>query len=183
MADELLVRFGAPTLAGIKTGSLFSYEYGSRKRLAAELRELNRVLGPKGLRILPMRFGKERVLLYVYRPLDLTRDLGRKDALSTLHETGYRSDDAQGCVAELMSRLRSGIPFPHEIGLFLSYPPEDVRGFIENHAGGYKLIGAWKVYGDVEKARRTFDRYARCTDTYCKQWASGVSIGRLAVAV
>ena len=33
-----------------------------------------------------------------------------------------------------MQRLADGGKFPHEIGLFLGYPPEDVSGFIENRA-------------------------------------------------
>ena len=43
--------------------------------------------------------------------------------------------------------------FPHEVGLFLSYPPEDVKGFIDHRANDFKCAGLWKVYGDEEKAR------------------------------
>lgn len=46
--------------------------------------------------------------------------------------------------------------FPHEIGLFLGYPLEDVQGFIENRAEGYKCVGCWKVYGDEEYAKQEF---------------------------
>ena len=28
--------------------------------------------------------------------------------------------------------------FPHEVGLFLSYPPEDVKGFIDHRANDFK---------------------------------------------
>ena len=35
MADEMMVRFGAPTLAGIKTGSLFSYQYEAKEACRA----------------------------------------------------------------------------------------------------------------------------------------------------
>ena len=28
--------------------------------------------------------------------------------------------------------------FPHEVGLFLSYPPEDVKGFIDHRANNFK---------------------------------------------
>ena len=48
----------------------------------------------------------------------------------------------------LIERLQNREDFPHEIGLFLSYPPEDVQGFIDNRAHNYKRICAWKVYGD-----------------------------------
>ena len=36
--------------------------------------------------------------------------------------------------------------FPHEIGLLLGYPPEDVIGFIENRGQNPLYIGYWKVY-------------------------------------
>ena len=49
------------------------------------------------------------------------------------------------------------------MGLFLGYPPEDVRGFIENRAAGCKLIGCWKVYGDVDAAKEKFASFERCT--------------------
>lgn len=61
----------------------------------------------------------------------------------------------------LQLRLTCGA-FPHEIGLFLGYPPEDVEGFRLHRGRDYKLCGCWKVYSDVEGARQCFRRYARC---------------------
>ena len=87
------------------------------------------------------------------------------------------------CLAALTRRLRSGEGFPHEIGLFLSYPPEDVKGFIENHAANYKLSGLWKVYGDEKKAKELFAKYKKCTDIYCERYEAGCGIAELAVAV
>ena len=73
--------------------------------------------------------------------------------------------------------------FPHEVGLFLSYPPEDVKGFIDNRACNFKCAGLWKVYGDEAAARRTFARFKKCTEIYCKLWREGSTIDQLAVAV
>lgn len=78
--------------------------------------------------------------------------------------------------------MRGSAEFPHEVGLFLSYPPEDVKGFIENRAANAKCTGVWKVYGDERQAQQTFDRYKKCTQTYCERWRSGVKLDRLAVA-
>ena len=58
---------------------------------------------------------------------------------------------------KLIERLRAYDEFPHEIGLFLSYPPEDVKGFIEHHAADFKYAGLWKVYGDEQRARDLFE--------------------------
>ena len=72
--------------------------------------------------------------------------------------------------------------FPHEVGLFLSYPPEDVKGFIENRAANAKCTGVWKVYGDERQARQTFAKYKKCTQVYCERWQSGSGLDKLAVA-
>ena len=81
-----------------------------------------------------------------------------------------------------MRRLQTFGAFPHEVGLFLSYPPEDVRGFIEHRGHGSKCEGCWKVYGDAKRARATFRAYKKCTDCYCRRQATGTPIDRLAVA-
>ena len=44
MSEELLVRNCAPTLAGLKTGNLFSCPYTCREELLASIRQLNRRL-------------------------------------------------------------------------------------------------------------------------------------------
>ena len=62
MSEEILVRQGAPTLAGIKTGSLFPCPCEDREALLSDIRKLNRRLSPKGLCLLPLRFlpGQDR---------------------------------------------------------------------------------------------------------------------------
>ena len=148
MSEENLVRQCAPTLAGIKTGTIFPAPFTSLAELTAEIRELNRILVPKGLRLLPLRYQDHTALLYLYRPAELRVDLKDQLAEALLADAGYSGKSSEQCVAYLAKRFRSGGEFPHEVGLFLSYPPQDVRGFLENHAVNYKCAGLWKVYGD-----------------------------------
>ena len=75
---------------------------------------------------------------------------------------------------------RSASPSARNL-LFLSYPPEDVRGFIEHRDQGCKCVGCWKVYGDVRPARKKFAQYQQCTDCYLRQNARGCPLERLAV--
>ncbi len=182
MSEELLVRHCSPTLAGMKAGSLFSCDFPSQEALCQEIRQLNRILVPKGLSVLPLRFKDGKALIYVYRPGSLSALLQDTTAAGILADCGYRDSGVVHCVCHLCSRFRSGEDFPHEVGLFLGYPPEDVRGFIDHKACDYKCVGCWKVYGDEQAARETFARYKRCTDVYCHQWQQGKSIEQLTVA-
>ena len=182
MSDQMLIQHCAPTLAGLKTANLFSCPYNSDQELRAALHRLNRCLRGKGLRILPLRRRNGRALIYVYRPAFLQRDLARKDAGRLLRQHGYCGGQNR-CLLRLMQRLSEDREFPHEIGLFLGYPPEDVCGFIENKAGGCKCVGCWKVYGDEETAKQTFTRYQKCTEAYQLFWERGISLETLAVTV
>lgn len=181
MSEELLVKQCAPTLAGIKTGSLFPCPCDDHESLLADIRRLNLLLVPKGLCLLPIRYRDDHALLYLYRPAELRRDLESGMARDILEKAGYRCDGCQRCVARLIRRFREEGEFPHEVGLFLSYPPEDVQGFIEHRSRDFKCAGLWKVYGDEEKAQRMFARFRKCTEVYCAMWRAGSDIGQLTV--
>lgn len=183
MSEEMVVRQAAPTLAGIKTGSLFPCPCAEKDVLLGEIRAFNRHYLSRGLCLLPLRFTEGKALLYLYRPAALRRDLREQTAEALLADAGYPCGSCGGCVARLVRRMREGAEFPHEVGLFLSYPPEDVKGFINHCANGFKCAGLWKVYGDEEKARSLFEKYRKCTEIYCTLWQSGLKLEQLAVAV
>lgn len=181
MSNEILIRSCAPTMACLKTGNMFNCAFDSREQMSVELRHLNRRLGRKGLRILPLRWRSGRALLYLYRPKLLERDLRDPLARALLSECGYACDTVGACLARLIARLRTEEDFPHEIGLFLGYPPADVDGFMHRKEE-CKLSGIWKVYDDVESAVRQFARCRHCTEVYLNCLARGFSLDRLAVA-
>lgn len=180
MPEELMIRHCAPTMACMKTGSLFTCPFESREVMNREMREMNRRLRERGLRVMPLRFRNGTALVYAYRPGQLERDLNQEDAARLLARQGYGCPCEAKCVRRLTERLCAGGEFPHEIGLFLGYPPEDVEGFM-NRREDVKLCGAWKVYGDAEAAQRLFDRYKKCTSVYLEKWKEGFSIERLTV--
>ena len=93
MAEEILIRQGAPTLAGIKTGSLFPCPCEDREALLADIRKLNRRLSPKGLCLLPIRFLAGQALLYLYRPAELRRDLRDAQASELLRQAVYGDEE------------------------------------------------------------------------------------------
>ena len=183
MSEEIFVHYCSPTLAGIKTANLFSCRFADEKEMRDSVRRLNVALVKKGIRVLPLRYHDGCALIYAYRPSKLSQDLQQADACSLLEKRGYTFGAPERCIIQLMQRLADGGEFPHEIGLFLGYPPEDVSGFIENRAEGYKCAGEWKVYGDADKAKETFAKYRKCTEACLAQFAQGKSIERLTAAV
>ena len=181
MSDEVLIQYAAPTLAGLKSGSLFTVMFSDQKDMHESIRKINRTLVPKGLCLIPLQYDKGSAMIYLFRPARLQADLNDHMACALLQARGYATQTCSRCIVSLMDRLRQSAEFPHEIGLFLGYPPEDVSAFMEHRDTGCKCVGFWKVYGDETAARKTFDRYKKCSDAYYRQWKKGKPFDRLII--
>jgi len=182
LSDESFITMCSPTLAGIKVASLFSCENPSDIGLKDDIRSFNRRLLPCGVTVIPVKQMNGKTLIYVYRPKLLRAYLAQDKVRRVLTKFGYDATDMNSCIIRMISRLK-GNEFPHEIGLFLGYPPEDVIGFIENNGRNYKICGMWKVYGDECKCSKIFDKYKMCTCALIEQYRSGSTVERLTVVV
>lgn len=171
----------APALAGIKAANLVCLSGAEYPDLAGEVAAYDRAFCTRGVRFRILCQCHGRNLVLVYRPVLLERALGREQAEEILRERGYGNALTLSARLDRLSlRLRaSGGEFPHEIGLFLDYPPEDVEGFRRCGGRGCKLCGYWKVYGDAEAARIRFRRYDRCRAALCRRVEAGVPLVRI----
>ena len=178
--ERCLVQHGAATLAGLKTATLFclSQEPGWQGQVAW----WDCFLKKKGLRLAVMRCRGQRVLLYLWRPSQLRRDLQQPGVGEFLAQYGYGNTQVEPALLRLRSRLEKSPGFPHEIGLFLGYPLGDVAGFIENQGKNCKCVGCWKVYCNELEARQRFSKIQKCHRVYNKLWVQGRSVWQLAVA-
>lgn len=180
--EPYLIEQCSPTLASIKTGNLFRIPYPSELELQASLDSMRALLEAKGISLEILRKEATHVLLYLYRYRHLERDLRKEGVAEFLRENGYEDCSVEAVLRKLKQRFAEEEGFPHEIGLFLSYPLVDVIGFIENKGHNCKCCGFWKVYGDEHEARKKFAQFHKCSDIYRRQYAQGKSLWKLTVA-
>lgn len=182
MSEKTIISQCAPTLAGIKTGSLFSTSAACPKTLCRELSAWNHIFSAKGISFRVLKIKKGRALIYLYRRSALKRDLEKTEIRELLAPYGYHSFSIEDVLRRLAARFAESNEFPHEIGLFLGYPPADVKGFIENKGENPKCTGLWKVYTDENHAQTMFRKYKRCTDIYSRKHSEGTPLMRLVVS-
>lgn len=182
MSYDVLVRYCAPTLAGIKVGNLVSYTFENIDDLKKDIESKNRLLNLKGLFFVILKVSNKKALVYVYRKTQLEIVLKNLEHQKFLSENGYDNFELEKCLEILKSHLLNK-SFPHEIGVFLGYPLDDIKAFIENKGMNFKLVGCWKSYTNEEKAAKIFAKYKKCTKIYCEKYAEGFEITRLAVAI
>lgn len=179
--EKYLVEYCAPTLASLKTANMFSMTITDEEDFQTQLQNMNRWLEKKGLLLTELRRRGDFALLYVCRKSHLQRDLEREDIQAFLKYYGYEHANLETALKRLKMRLAESQDFPHEIGVFLGYPLEDVVGFIENGGKNCKCSGIWKVYSDESEARRLFAAFLQCKDVYMKLWNQGRPIWNMTV--
>lgn len=181
--EDMLVRQCAPTLAGLKPGSIFCVRPLSPKALRQKAQQWDTRLRPFGLsvQVLLERAGTGPMIVYIYRREQLERLLSNADHQHFLEQAGYRKADLDGLLEQLARRLETRPEFPHEIGVFLGYPLRDVIGFIENRGRNFTCCGFWKSYSDPVETRACFACYRKCVHAYVRLFQQGVPIEKLAV--
>ena len=182
MFEKCLIQHCSPTLAGIKTASLFAYGYCSEELFLEEIRQCNMQLRNKGIVVSVMKKQDHRALIYVYRKNKFSQMIHDSNVSEFLKNYGYSMDFEGRVLATLKQRISCNVDFPHEIGVFLGYPLEDVIGFIKNAGKNCKCFGCWKVYCNECEARRTFERYKKCTNIYMNLYQCGIPVTKLTVA-
>lgn len=122
--------------------------------------------------------GKSTFLLYRWQ--ELANYMNGKEVKQLLAALGHKNQS-------LMERLNSfriryeaymnyGGEFPHEIGLLLGYPVEDVNGFIVNKGRNFLYAGYWKVYENLLEKQKIFEMYSQARETVIRLVSNGVSI-------
>ena len=163
----------APVISGIKIANLLTIP-------AKKLRELSRILKKTGLSFRVVYPGKERLVILVYRENKLREYLERDEIKAFIQKCNYRVS----CINQIfplfvrryMRYMELKQDFPHELGVLLGYPIEDVEGFIVNNGKNYLHSGYWKVYKDAEAKIRLFKNYEKVQTEIVRLLYEGLDI-------
>jgi len=168
-------------LAGIKSSNLVCIKHGDYNDVYGEIAKLKEHLSGADVVLRVLADNGKRILLLVYRKKVLSERLAQNEIKQLLEKFGYpKTNDINELLNVLSSRFDDTCNFPHEIGVFLGYPVEDILGFI-HCPKECKFSGLWKVYGDVEKATKLFDRYKKCQSSIMRRMDKGDDLKKIFV--
>ena len=177
---------------GAKPAAIFGFtprawkmaDPGRKRRLSARLFSIyERATRAYGVRLTWLAAHGEGCMLLAWRPSQVEGLLRDSATCALLEEVGLPTGSGRELVSALIGRLRlyysDKAAFPHEIGLVLGYPVEDVRGFMADGGRGAKAVGRWRCYGDVEAARARFAELGRCERACKRLYSEGVPVREL----
>lgn len=148
----------APTLAGLKPSSLMTFTNFKRKMPHLWDYYKEEICASLGVHYYELNRKEDRVIVLFYQQDALADCLAVGEHKLFLEKLGYpKAYTLQENLDQLRKRYEKSCP--HEIGIFLGYPLEDVLSFMENQGRPCLVSQYWKVYKDAERAIQIFATY------------------------
>ncbi|MFW5632013.1 MAG: DUF3793 family protein [Acetivibrio ethanolgignens] len=151
----------APVLTGIKTANLLIIDKNSAMNFPG-------VLVGEGLFYRLLYEVRDKLVYLIYDRNKLLAYMEKPEVFRVLQMLGYQRVKLEEILEEISRRYESYMKnersFPHELGLLLGYPVEDVIGFIVHQGQNFLYKGYWKVYENPEQAKQLFEAFDRATE-------------------
>ncbi|WP_017415526.1 DUF3793 family protein [Clostridium tunisiense] len=151
----------APTLKGLKAAStvtLCNYDRNTKKNWYIYKDEILKELSVKAFEL---REAKNYIAILFYDEKLLEKKLSNREVSEFLSQYGY---NLEGSLNDYLITLKNRYDImncPHELGIFLDFPLEDVKTFITNPDKPFLLCGYWKVYHNKSSALESFKNFDR----------------------
>lgn len=171
--EMLLALHCAPIISGIKVSNLVKLTREQSIVLCRNIR-------PSGLSVWFLEYEGDSSQALIFRRNDMQQFLQKPEIQKALNQFGYSDFQTIPVLLRLSAHMRNYKAgegeFPHELGVLLGYPLEDVQGFMENQGENYTYCGYWKVYGNIEQAKRIFAAYNEVRDFAVVQVLNGYGV-------
>jgi hypothetical protein len=170
---NLLTYSLAPTLLGLKCGTIVSLAKGNRGINKAWEKYSHEFLSCVKLSCYEINCLNDGYLLLFYDDKALSSFILKPECKQFLYSMGYRKrNNVIHYLNSLKSRFKCCIP--HEMGLFLGIPLEDVEGFINSKGENYLYCGYWKVYSNLQHTMKLFNDYTMVKNKVIELLAEGM---------
>lgn len=149
----------SPTIAGEKVSSLLVFRnHGSRNLYKLWMENKRDIEYYLNIKYFELKNNQDICVVLFYNEELLEKallDPKNQDFLTKFNYSDFNS--ILNCLNILKKRYE--YVCPHEMGIFLGYPLEDVVDFIECPNKQCLLMGYWKVYNNEEMAKNQFYKF------------------------
>ncbi|HJC32863.1 MAG TPA: DUF3793 family protein [Candidatus Anaerobutyricum faecale] len=166
----------APMIAGLKASNLLI--------IASENEaDARRILN--GTKISCARLARmdKKTTMLIYHEQWVKEYLASREVSDLLRVLGYEGKGFYEVLHSVRKKYRSYMKkegeFPHELGLLLGYPAEDVKGYMDNKGRNYLCTGYWQVYADPAAKLNLFQKFELARERLIRAIFDGKEIQEL----
>lgn len=156
--DKYMLFLLAPVIGGLKPSSTITLKKDSKeyhtwndyKEIFLEKTRLKHIL---------LREDNDAIILLIYSEKRLEDYINKEEVRKFLLKLDYNSEGSLEDILNNLVERYNKFHCPHELGVFLGIPLQDVIDFMECTTKKCLLCGYWKVFNDFDYALQIFNDY------------------------
>lgn len=166
----------APLITGLKTSNLLNIQREGYQRVKELVKDSH-------ISFYPLLVSGQKVTILLYNARSLEAYFWQEKVVKLLHSMGYEGTSLEEVLPVFRARYQNYMQekkeFPHELGLLLGYPVEDVEGFIKHEGRNSLCTGYWKVYEDQAAKKKIFEQFEYAKENLIQLLSYGISMAEI----
>lgn len=171
--ENFLVYHTALVIAKVKPAVTITLGKRKIERINAWNKYGRKFLNSIDLKCIELRETKNSIILLVYDEELLEKEINTRDHIEFLKNLGYSQELNINEYVRFLKIRYEKYHCPHELGVFLGIPIEDVKDFMKCTDKKCLLCGYWKVYNNKDDAEKIFTKYDKIKDFTMKSMLNG----------
>ncbi|WP_195970797.1 DUF3793 family protein [Clostridium thermobutyricum] len=148
----------SPVIGGLKPSSTITLSY-DKKEYSIWSNYKKEFLEILKLKEIVLRKGTKAEIILIYNEENLLNCINKKDNKEFLNKLGYDLTLTLEENLDILVYRYEKYHCPHELGVFLGIPIEDVIDFMECSDKKCLMCGYWKVFNNYNNAKDIFNKY------------------------
>lgn len=148
----------SPVIGGLKPSSTITLSY-DKKEYSIWSNYKKEFLEILKLKEIVLRKGTKAEIILIYNEENLLNCINKKDNRAFLNKLGYDLTLTLEENLDILVYRYEKYHCPHELGVFLGIPIEDVIDFMECSDKKCLMCGYWKVFNNYNNAKDIFNKY------------------------
>lgn len=157
--EKFLIYNGSLVISGVKPSATITIKKGNENLYDKWINYGIDFLKAIDIQYVDLRECNNALIILIYNKAQLKNYIFREDNKNFLMQLGYSEEDNIENYVEKLKERYQVFSCPHELGVFLGFPLDDVKDFMECKKKKCLSCGYWLVYNNLNEAKEVFNKY------------------------
>lgn len=178
--EKFLIYNASLVISGVKPSATVTLKKGNNNLYDKWIKYGISFLKSINIEFVELRESQDALIILVYDKEELENYIFNKSNKQFLVQLGYEEENnIESYINKLKERYEK-FKCPHELGVFLGFPLEDVKDFMECTNKKCLVCGYWMVYNNFNNAKEIFNKYDKVKEHAVNNILSGDSTHNIA---
>ena len=177
--EKFLIYNASLLISKVKPSATITLKKGANSIYNKWIKYGQDFLNSINIKYINLRECENALIVLIYDEEQLGNYILKKENKIFLKNLGYNEENNIDDYLEKLVKRYEEFNCPHELGVFLGYPLDDVKDFMECSEKKCLACGYWRVYNNYDAAKEIFNTYDIIKEKTAKYILTGDSTERV----